>query len=78
MLGGFSTLPVTVSRSRSIPAAAIDDAVGWIFFGVATAIIKQGDNFSWLPFLGQAALIIHDFWSPAESRQLNFDQRLAE
>jgi len=44
--------------ATAISAAAIDDAIGWIFLGVATAIIKQGDNFSWLPFLGQTALII--------------------
>ncbi len=42
----------------AISAAAIDDAVGWVFLGVATAIIKQGDHFSWLPFLGQAGLIV--------------------
>ncbi|HRQ88406.1 MAG TPA: cation:proton antiporter, partial [Bacteroidia bacterium] len=44
--------------ATAISAAAIDDAVGWIFLGVATAIIKQGDNFSWVPFLGQVALIV--------------------
>lgn len=42
----------------AISAAAIDDAVGWVFLGVATAIIKQGDSFTWLPFLGQVALIV--------------------
>jgi len=44
--------------ATAISAAAIDDAIGWIFLGVATAIIKQGDNFSWVPFLGQVALIV--------------------
>lgn len=48
----------TVLGATAIGAAAIDDAVGWIFLGVATAIIKQGDHFSWLPFLGQVALIV--------------------
>jgi Kef-type K+ transport system membrane component KefB len=44
--------------ATAISAAAIDDAVGWIFLGISTAIIKQGDHFSWLPFLGQTVLII--------------------
>ena len=48
----------TALGATAISAAAIDDAVGWVFLGVATAIIKQGENFSWLPFLGQVALII--------------------
>lgn len=48
----------TALGATTISAAAIDDAVGWVFLGVATAIIKQGDNFSWLPFLGQVALIV--------------------
>lgn len=48
----------TALGATAISAAAIDDAVGWIFLGVATAIIKQGDNFSWLPFLGQVGLIV--------------------
>ncbi|WP_395747064.1 cation:proton antiporter [Prosthecobacter sp.] len=48
----------TALGATSISAAAIDDAVGWVFLGVATAIIKRGDNFSWLPFLGQVALIL--------------------
>lgn len=48
----------TALGAAAISAAAIDDAVGWIFLGVSTALIKQGDNFSWLPFLGQVALII--------------------
>lgn len=48
----------TALGATAISAAAIDDAVGWVFLGVATAIIKQGDNFTWLPFLGQVALII--------------------
>lgn len=47
----------TALGATAISAAAIDDAVGWIFLGVATAIIKQGDHFSWLPFLGQVLLI---------------------
>lgn len=42
----------------AISAAAIDDAVGWVFLGVATALIKQGEAFTWLPFLGQVALIV--------------------
>ncbi len=48
----------TALGATAISAAAIDDAVGWIFLGVATAIVKQGENFSWLPFLGQVALIV--------------------
>jgi Kef-type K+ transport system membrane component KefB len=48
----------TALGATAISAAAIDDAVGWVFLGVSTAIIKQGENFSWLPFLGQTALII--------------------
>jgi Kef-type K+ transport system membrane component KefB len=48
----------TALGATAISAAAIDDAVGWVFLGVATAIVKQGDHFSWLPFLGQVALII--------------------
>jgi Kef-type K+ transport system membrane component KefB len=52
----------TALGATAISAAAIDDAVGWVFLGVATAIIKQGDNFSWLPFLGQTALIILYFF----------------
>ncbi len=48
----------TALGATAISAAAIDDAVGWIFLGISTAIIKQGDNFSWLPFLGQTALIV--------------------
>lgn len=47
--------------ATAISAAAIDDAVGWVFLGVATAIVKQGENFSWLPFLGQVALILTYF-----------------
>jgi Kef-type K+ transport system membrane component KefB len=52
----------TALGATAISAAAIDDAVGWIFLGVATAIIKQGDNFTWLPFLGQTALLILYFY----------------
>jgi Kef-type K+ transport system membrane component KefB len=52
----------TALGATAISAAAIDDAVGWVFLGVATAIIKQGDNFTWLPFLGQTALIILYFF----------------
>lgn len=52
----------TALGATTISAAAIDDAVGWVFLGVATAIIKQGDNFSWLPFLGQVALIVLYFF----------------
>lgn len=48
----------TALGATAISAAAIDDAVGWVFLGVATAIIKQGDHFSWTPFLGQVALIV--------------------
>jgi len=48
----------TALGATAISAAAIDDAVGWVFLGVATAIIKQGENFSWLPFLGQVVLIV--------------------
>ena len=48
----------TALGATAIGAAAIDDAVGWVFLGVATAIIKQGDNFTWLPFLGQTAMIV--------------------
>jgi|UniRef100_UPI0037835B4C Kef-type K+ transport system membrane component KefB len=52
----------TALGATAISAAAIDDAVGWVFLGVATAIIKQGENFTWLPFLGQTALIILYFF----------------
>jgi len=52
----------TALGATAIGAAAIDDAVGWIFLGVATAIIKQGDNFTWLPFLGQTAVIVVYFF----------------
>lgn len=48
----------TALGATAISAAAIDDAIGWVFLGVATAIIKLGDEFSWLPFLGQVALIL--------------------
>jgi Kef-type K+ transport system membrane component KefB len=48
----------TALGATAISAAAIDDAVGWVFLGVSTAIIKQGDNFSWTPFLGQVVLIV--------------------
>ena len=48
----------TALGATAISAAAIDDAVGWVFLGVATAIVRQGDDFSWLPFLGQVALIV--------------------
>ena len=48
----------TALGATAISAAAIDDAVGWVFLGVATAIVRQGDHFSWLPFFGQAALIV--------------------
>lgn len=48
----------TALGATAISAAAIDDAVGWVFLGVATAIIKQAENFSWLPFLGQVTLIL--------------------
>ncbi len=51
----------TALGATAISAAAIDDAVGWVFLGVATAIIQQGENFSWLPFLGQVALIVAYF-----------------
>jgi len=47
----------TALGTTAISAAAIDDAVGWVFLGVATAIVQHGEHFSWLPFLGQAALI---------------------
>ncbi len=47
----------TALGATAISAAAIDDAVGWIFLGVATALVKQGEHFTWLPFLGQVALI---------------------
>lgn len=47
----------TALGASAISAAAIDDAIGWVFLGVATALVKQGDTFSWLPFLGQAGLI---------------------
>lgn len=46
----------------AISAAAIDDAIGWVFLGVASAIVKQGENFTWLPFLGQVALIVVYFF----------------
>ncbi len=52
----------TALGATTISAAAIDDAVGWIFLGVATAIVKQGDHFSWLPFLGQVAMILVYFF----------------
>ncbi len=48
----------TALGATAISAAAIDDAIGWVLLGIATAVIKQGDNFSWLPFLGQSVLII--------------------
>ncbi len=48
----------TALGATTISAAAIDDAVGWMLLGIATAIAKQGDNFSWLPFLGEVVLII--------------------
>ena len=44
--------------ATAISAAAIDDAVGWIFLGVSTALVKQGASFSWLPFLGQIIAIV--------------------
>lgn len=47
----------TALGATAISAAAIDDAIGWIFLGIASAIVKLGDSFSWLPFLGQVALI---------------------
>ncbi|MDI1314076.1 cation:proton antiporter [Prosthecobacter sp.] len=52
----------TALGATAISAAAIDDAVGWIFLGISTALIKQGDNFSWVPFLGQTALIVLYFY----------------
>ena len=51
----------TALGATAIGAAAIDDAIGWIFLGVATAIVKQGDSFSWLPFLGQVLMIVFYF-----------------
>ncbi|MBK8090606.1 MAG: cation:proton antiporter [Verrucomicrobiaceae bacterium] len=47
----------TALGATAISAAAIDDAIGWIFLGIASAIVKLGNSFSWLPFLGQVALI---------------------
>lgn len=52
----------TALGATAISSAAIDDAVGWVFLGIASAIVKQGGNFSWLPFLGQAALIVVYFF----------------
>ena len=48
----------TALGASAISAAALDDVVGWIFLGIATALVKQGDHFSWLPFAGQTALIV--------------------
>ncbi len=48
----------TAMGATAISAAALDDAVGWVFLGVATALVKQGAHFSWVPFLGQASLIV--------------------
>lgn len=47
----------TALGATAISTAAIDDAVGWVFLGVATAIVKQGGAFSWTPFAVQAGLI---------------------
>lgn len=42
----------------AISAAAIDDVIGWIFLGAATALVQQGESFSWLPFLRQTGWIV--------------------
>lgn len=51
----------TALGATAISSAAIDDAIGWVFLGIASAIVKQGGSFSWAPFLGQVALIVAYF-----------------